>query len=278
MCFHALLWLSVAAAILTLQGCDSRKGCKIDDVYQLIQVDGRTGLGKAQLEKAGVKLCARHLKKEETYENDACMEPGEVFANGELPTTANGDVNALLLVRCPSTAYPKGKELQRVTCSDDFMGEDEDGDIEKALHIRFDNYERASNCLLADNISVDDLMNEDNTETDNHGNTAKEVELFKAIDRATEDAHDPAVASSLGPPLLGRKASHPLSSQALSEAGTVLRDTDVNIYPHGVVAIRHSEEPHVQHGQHRKRENEQDASHQDAKLGIMRSAIAATIK
>merc|ERR1719502_1199674 len=145
----------LALASVLLQGCGEKRACKISDIYGLIQVDGRTGLTKHELERAGVKLCARHLRKEETYLDDACVGPEQVFSDGELPTAANGDSNALLLVRCPSSAYPKGKELQRVTCSDDFMGEFDDGTIQKALHLRFDNYERAANCLLGSNMTLE---------------------------------------------------------------------------------------------------------------------------
>jgi hypothetical protein len=157
------LFLPLLAAFL--QGCGTRRSCNIEDIYGLIQVDGRTGLSRSQIERAGVKLCARHLRKEETYLNDACVEPERVFMDGELPTPSNGDSNALLLVRCPSTAYPKGKELQRVTCSDDFMGELDDGTIEKALHLRFDNYERAANCLLGINETLEIDSNANTSET-----------------------------------------------------------------------------------------------------------------
>merc|ERR1719253_586127 len=104
------------AAAFLLQGCGTQRACKISDIYSLIQVDGRTGLTQIELEKSGVRLCARHLKKEETYADDACVQPEQVFLNGDLPTPVNGDTNALLL------AWTPNKEQQRVTCSDDFMG------------------------------------------------------------------------------------------------------------------------------------------------------------
>jgi hypothetical protein len=268
--------LIAASTAFTLQGCETKKGCKIDDVYGLIQVEGRTGWTRSQLEKVGIKLCARHLKKEETYENDACMETGEVFADGELPTTANGDVNALLLVRCPSSAYPKGKELQRVTCSDDFMGEDEDGDIEQALHIRFDNYERASNCKLADNVTVDELLDDDSSEAnqpDTPDTLAKGVEFFKELDRATEEAHSRAIESNLGPAVLGRKERHAPAHQALSKAGTVLTDSGVSIHPHGMITMGHPRKSRVHLD--RQREREHDGSNEEGKPGIIRSAVAS---
>lgn len=144
------------AFALGLQGCGNRRACKISDIYGMIQVDGRTGLSKSELDKAGVKLCARHMRREETYRDGACNPPEMVFNNDELPTTAQGDVNALLLISCPSTTYPKGKELQRVTCSDDYIGEAADGTIQKELHLRFDNYDESSNCMLSANSSLGD--------------------------------------------------------------------------------------------------------------------------
>mmetsp|Transcript_79222 Transcript_79222/g.144524 ORF Transcript_79222/g.144524 Transcript_79222/m.144524 type:complete len:305 (-) Transcript_79222:107-1021(-) len=158
-----------AACALGLQGCGNRRACKISDIYGMIQVDGRTGLSKGELEKAGVKLCARHMRREETYRDGACNPPEMVFNNDELPTSAQGDVNALLLISCPSTSYPKGKELQRVTCNDDYIGEAADGTVQKELHLRFDNYDQSSNCMLSGNRTLEDASENETDITDEIG-------------------------------------------------------------------------------------------------------------
>lgn len=162
----ALLVIVAAALSMALQGCANHRGCKISDVYGMIQVDGRTGLTKTELEKAGVRLCARHMRKEETYRDGACGPPEMVFANDELPTSAQGDVNALLLISCPSNSYPKGKELQRVTCSDDYVGEGADGTIQKELHLHFDNYDQSANCLLSANQTLEPVEEKGSDITD----------------------------------------------------------------------------------------------------------------
>lgn len=285
----AKLMLAVA---LLLQGCSPRRACNIDDIYSLIQVDGRTGLTKHELEKAGVKLCARHLRKEETYANDACVEPNQVFTEGILPTPANGDSNALLLVRCPSTAYPKGKELQRVTCSDDYMGEAQDGTVLKALHLRFDNYERASNCLLSFNTTLDGddntTLDRDQTETmpeeimtqDNHSTGDPRIPhpkkrgtpasmVSKVVRRGDDISWTPKGVSFAEPEVIvattsaadqedAAQSAHERAPALKREAGIRLTKTDVSIHAKGSVHVRHdrrkqdSSHPAVSHHQERR--------------------------
>mmetsp|Transcript_3966 Transcript_3966/g.9281 ORF Transcript_3966/g.9281 Transcript_3966/m.9281 type:complete len:177 (-) Transcript_3966:174-704(-) len=130
-----------------LEGCGPTPSCKIADVYPKLQVNGRTGLSRLQLAHAGVWLCARHSAKRETYKGaEACSEPEEVFTNGELPDILAGDVQALLLVRCPSLTYPGGQIMQRVTCSRDYYFAEPDGPLEQELSIHFDGNRKADNC------------------------------------------------------------------------------------------------------------------------------------
>jgi len=243
-----------------LQGCGTRRACKINDIYELIQVDGRTGLTKKELERAGVKLCARHLRKEETYSGDACTEPDKVFSGGDLPTPANGDPSALLLVRCPSTSYPKGKELQRVTCSDDYIGDiDDSGYMMKALHLRFDNYERASNCLLGiTSADVNATMpkqvlaqvrrNEEGTRLMRSGDHISVVgrgvrhpqrgELqaaVAAVAATSGEARTEALVRELGPAVLAK-------------ADALLATADISIHPHGTFHVQRRHESHQKHG------------------------------
>lgn len=232
--------LSSVAALL-LQGCGpTQKACKISDIYGLIQVDGRTGLSKTELARAGVQLCARHLRKEETYSAGACTEPEQVFAGGELPTPSNGDSNALLLVRCPSSAYPKGKELQRVTCSDDFMGEMEDGTIEKAVHLRFDNYEIAANCLLAANTTLEMDAPDEQPQTtilahdgQNHtaaGNMTDKSAVNHMPSKVMRSSND--IIALVGS--RGRRTDLLIEIAAAAAASPlVLARSDVDIHPHG---------------------------------------------
>eukprot|EP00416_Gambierdiscus_australes_P023113 CAMPEP_0171071616 /NCGR_PEP_ID=MMETSP0766_2-20121228/10419_1 /TAXON_ID=439317 /ORGANISM="Gambierdiscus australes, Strain CAWD 149" /LENGTH=185 /DNA_ID=CAMNT_0011528165 /DNA_START=142 /DNA_END=700 /DNA_ORIENTATION=+ len=129
-----------------LEGCGPTPSCKIADVYPKLQVNGRTGLSRLQLAHAGVWLCARHSAKRETYKGaEACSEPEEVFTNGELPDILAGDVQALLLVRCPSLTYPGGQIMQRVTCSRDYYFAEPDGPLEQELSIHFDGNRKADN-------------------------------------------------------------------------------------------------------------------------------------
>jgi len=286
-----LLAALLPVVAVLLQGCGNRRACKIGDIYALIQVDGRTGLTKHELEKAGVKLCARHLRKEETYADDACVDPEHVFVDGELPTPANGDSNALLLVRCPSTAYPKGKELQRVTCSDDYMGEMDDGTVEKALHLRFDNYERAANCLLGGNTTMElgspndnatipkqVLTSENRKSKKDHGIKGSIEAMASKVMRAHGDhialLESPAsqsrgaraellmaaaaVAELGGGDVQERAAAlaRELGPAVLSkaEADALLAKTDVSIHPHGTMSV-HKHGSHHGHG-HRKQHEE----------------------
>jgi len=133
-CTHgpsSILWLAGCACVLLLQGClelVSPGGCNIKDVYGLIDVDGKTGFTKNELAKKGIALCARHMARKETYKGEhACSEPDEVFPDGFLPNLLSGDLQALLLVRCPTGESLPNNNMQRITCSSDYWtDEDED--------------------------------------------------------------------------------------------------------------------------------------------------------
>mmetsp|Transcript_103084 Transcript_103084/g.274072 ORF Transcript_103084/g.274072 Transcript_103084/m.274072 type:complete len:250 (-) Transcript_103084:60-809(-) len=137
---------------LALQGCGKGPGCKIQDVYAQLQVNGRTGFNQDQLKGVGVWLCARHSGKQETYRGEeACSKPEEVFADGELPDIMVGDVREMLLVRCPSSTYPGTGEIkQRVTCGKDYYFDDPDGPMKEELAIYFDTGRKSMNCQVDD--------------------------------------------------------------------------------------------------------------------------------
>lgn len=147
---HAALCVPVllaAVAVLTLQGCwlpaalrPVDTSCDLGGVYALVRLNGRAGMNKSALHKAGVRFCARHLLRPETYANGGCMEPQALFPEGRLPSYNHADQHALLLVTCRDGAFASdGSDVQRITCSDDVVGEDDYGELRKEPRLHFNN-------------------------------------------------------------------------------------------------------------------------------------------
>lgn len=136
-----VVFIFALLALSQLQGCafiDKDEPCRIDAVYGLIRVNGKTGLTKEQLDQAKVKLCARHTGATETYEGEgACSTPEKVFPDGTLPDIMTGDSQALLLIVCPTNTYPSNKDIQRVICNRNVTG---------GLSLHFDDYSTSADC------------------------------------------------------------------------------------------------------------------------------------
>jgi len=146
---------ALCAIALLLVGCGKPRACRIADVYGLLQVDGQKGLSERDLSAKGVRLCARHLGKKDSYKGaDLCSHPDEIFPSGELLDVGSGDSQAFLLVRCPSVNYPRARDMQRVTCgssnSDSFFYDDSEED---KMMLFFDGAKDPVNCETQANSS-----------------------------------------------------------------------------------------------------------------------------
>lgn len=152
--------------MMLLQGCVKQRGCKIDSIYPHLQVNGKKGLSRNQLMQSGVHLCARNIAKKETYmKKDMCSKPEDLFPDGVLPEIGASDLQMLLLVKCPSSIYPKGYDMQRVTCSHDIVF-DENGEwVRKELVLFFDTTHTAENCIV--NESIVEVTNASRLDEDN---------------------------------------------------------------------------------------------------------------
>lgn len=155
-CARALsLGAVLVAATSLLQGCKlpfigQQPGCKITDVYSMIQVNGRSGLSQEQLNKAGVELCARYEPADhDTYGGGTCNKPIDVFPDGELQDALKeGEKQPVLLVKCPgTTGDEKGEGLQRVTCSTDIYFDKPDGPIRREPMLHVNGERLGENCL-----------------------------------------------------------------------------------------------------------------------------------
>lgn len=151
---NVLVATAIGAIAFILEGCDSTlhtnaKDCKIADIYPMLQVNGRVGYSKSALDDAGIRLCARHAARMETYQGlDACSKPDEVFPGGHLPDIMVGDSQAMLLVKCPSSEYPNDHNLQRIICSMDLSFDANNGEEHQVPTVRFDSDRAAANCVI----------------------------------------------------------------------------------------------------------------------------------